>query len=456
MANSVIFLLFLVLLFLISLVSCRDFSIIGYAPEDLQSEVKLSDLYESWMGKHSKGYSNLEEKQQRFEIFKDNLKYINDENLKNATYWLGLNKFADLTHEEFRAKYLGFKPDRSRRLKGQTATFRHEDLQGIPASIDWRKKGAVTGVKDQGGCGSCWAFSAIAAVEGINGIVTGDLMSLSEQELVDCDRSYDQGCNGGLMDYAFEFIIKNGGIDTEKDYPYKGVDGTCDQIRKNAHVVTIDGYKDVTPNNEDALKVAVANQPISVAIEAAGRSFQFYNGGVFSGSCGTNLDHGVTAVGYGTDGSVDYWLIKNSWGASWGENGYIRIQRNVAVKTGLCGIAIEPSYPLKTGPNPPNPGPSPPSPVKPPTACDQYYTCPASSTCCCLFSSTSYCFAWGCCPLTSATCCADHYHCCPYEYPVCDLTANTCVKNQNDPFGTKMLTRSPAEFSWQALRQHFV
>ncbi|RQW15005.1 hypothetical protein EHS17_16055, partial [Rhodobacteraceae bacterium CH30] len=188
-----------------------------------------------------------------------------------------------------------------------------------PEFVDWREKGAVAVVKDQGSCGSCWAFSTTGAVEGINQIVTGDLISVSEQELVDCDTSYNQGCNGGLMDYAFEFIIKNGGIDTEEDYPYTGRDGRCDATRKNAKVVSIDGYEDVPLNDESALKKAVSNQPIAVAIEAGGREFQFYTSGIFTGSCGTELDHGVLAVGYGSEGGKDYWIVKNSWGAEWGE-----------------------------------------------------------------------------------------------------------------------------------------
>ncbi|KAJ7522230.1 hypothetical protein O6H91_18G002700 [Diphasiastrum complanatum] len=438
---------------LLNVASGKDFSIIGYSPEDLLSPERLAGLYDTWMQEHGKTYNDLDEKQQRFEIFSDNIKYINRKNMKNdETYWLGLNAFADLTHKEFKARYLGYKMHSSRRalLENQKhSSFRYENMKDLPDSVDWRDRGAVSYVKDQGSCGSCWAFSTIAAVEGINKIVTGDLKVLSEQELVDCDTYRNQGCNGGLMDYAFQFIIKNGGVDTENDYPYSAVQNTCDSNRLNAHVVTIDDFEDVPANNENALKKAVANQPVSVAIEASGRSFQFYQGGVFSGACGTNLDHGVTAVGYGTSNGLDYWTVKNSWGPSWGEKGYIRMQRNSQNATGICGIAMQPSYPIKHGANPPNPGPSPPTPVKPPMVCDNAYSCPASTTCCCLFYMGQQCFIWGCCPLESATCCDDHYHCCPSDFPVCSVKKGTCLQNTQDLFGVDMLKRSPAQVNWE-------
>ncbi|KAG6424937.1 hypothetical protein SASPL_115360 [Salvia splendens] len=401
-------------LFLLS--SALDMTIIPYDQKHhtTTSHENLVSVYESWLAKHGKSYNAISEKGDRFEIFKDNMKFINEHNSVDRPYKLGLNRFADLT---------------TRREK-------------LPDSVDWRDKGAVAPIKDQGQCGSCWAFSTIGAVEGVNQIVTGDLNVLSEQELVDCDTSSNQGCNGGYMDDAFAFIVKNGGIDTEIDYPYSGVDGTCDINRKNARVVSIDSYEDVPENDEKALKKAVANQPIAVAIEAGGRAFQLYESGVFTGHCGTELDHGVVAVGYGTEKGKDYWIVRNSWGTSWGEEGYIKVERNVAnVSTGKCGIAMEASYPFKTGQNPPNPGPSPPSPVKPPVVCDDYQTCPEGSTCCCVYQYGRFCFGWGCCPLESATCCDDSESCCPHEYPVCDVDAGTCLMSKDNPLGIPALKR---------------
>ncbi|XP_006645330.1 cysteine protease XCP2-like [Oryza brachyantha] len=339
----------------VALARPSEFSIVGYSEEDLASHDKLMELFEKFVAKYRKAYSSFEEKLRRFEVFKDNLKHIDDENKRVTSYWLGLNEFADLTHDEFKAAYLGLAPARNDDDEDRSSAFRYEDVDmaGVPREVDWRKKGAVTEVKNQGQCGSCWAFSTVAAVEGINAIVTGNLTALSEQELIDCDTDGNNGCNGGLMDYAFSYIAANGGLHTEDSYPYLMEEGTCRRSPQGdddeAAAVTISGYEDVPRNNEQALLKALAHQPVSVAIEASGRNFQFYSGGVFDGPCDTRLDHGVTAVGYGTAmRGHDYIIVKNSWGAQWGEKGYIRMRRGTGKHDGLCGLYKMASYPTKT------------------------------------------------------------------------------------------------------------
>jgi KDEL-tailed cysteine endopeptidase len=347
-----------------------------------------------------------------------------------------MNAFADLSHDEWKARSLGYRPELRRgalRARAPGAPFAHAST-APPKEVDWRARGAVAGVKNQLMCGSCWAFSTTGAVEGINAIVTGEVTALSEQELVDCDTSKDHGCHGGLMDFAFDFIVANGGIDTEASYPYTGEEGTCDAGRRDRHVVTIDGFEDVPPNDEAALLQAVANQPVSVAIEADQRAFQLYAGGVFDEECGTALNHGVLVVGYGSFANrthhTPYWLIKNSWGPEWGHGGYIRLRRGVGGE-GQCGLAMQASYPLKKGPNPPEPEPAPPAPPPPPPGpqpvdCDGTVQCPAGSTCCCMRDFFGFCFTWACCPLPEATCCDDHEHCCPKDLPVCDVEGGKC------------------------------
>ncbi|CBI16828.3 hypothetical protein VitviT2T_000582 [Vitis vinifera] len=322
--------------------------------KDLASEESLWDLYERWRSYHTVS-RDLEEKNKRFNVFKENTKHVHKVNQMDKPYKLKLNKFADMTNHEFRSSYGGSKVKHYRMLRGDrrgTGGFMHEKTTYLPPSVDWRKKGAVTGIKDQGKCGSCWAFSTVVGVEGINQIKTKELLSLSEQQLIDCDRSDDHGCNGGLMESAFEFIKKNGGITTENNYPYKAKDERCDMLKMNAPVVTIDGHESVPVNDERALMKAVAHQPVSVAIDAGGSDLQFYSEGVFDGECGTELDHGVAIVGYGTtlDGTK-YWIVKNSWGAEWGEKGYIRMARGIQAAEGQCGIAMEASYPVKSSNN---------------------------------------------------------------------------------------------------------
>ncbi|KAH9624601.1 hypothetical protein KSS87_010304 [Heliosperma pusillum] len=318
---------------------------------ELETEDSLWSLYERWRSHHTVS-RDLDDKQKRFNVFKENVRHVHKVNKLDKPYKLKLNKFADLTTHEFRTRFAGSKIRHHSMLQGHrssgSGSFMYAKADNVPASVDWRKKGAVNPIKNQGQCGSCWAFSTIVAVEGINQIKTGKLVSLSEQELVDCDTAQNQGCNGGLMPVAFDFIKKNDGITTEDLYPYTAQDGSCDSSKMNAPKVSIDGHELVPANSEDALLKAAANQPISVAIDAGGQDMQFYSEGVFTGQCGTELDHGVAVVGYGaTQDGTKYWIVRNSWGEEWGEKGYIRMQRGVSAKEGLCGIAMEASYPTK-------------------------------------------------------------------------------------------------------------
>ncbi|KAH7653593.1 Fruit bromelain protein [Dioscorea alata] len=303
----------------------------------LKSEIAMAERHEQWMVDSGRTYKNADEKQLRFEIFKLNVEFIESFNTaKNHKFKLGINQFADLTNEEFKAMYTGFKPSPTSNNRSKT-NFKYANFTDVPESVDWRDKGAVTPIKDQGAC----------AMEGITKLSTGNLISLSEQELVDCDiHGNDTGCQGGYMDNAFEFIIENGGLTTEENYPYNATDDVCNTQKEASHDASIKGFEDVPANSEDDLLKAVANQPVSVAIDAGGL-FQFYSSGVLSPiGCGNELDHGVAAVGYGTtsDGTK-YWIVKNSWGESWGEQGYVRMQRDVDVEGGTCGIAMLASYP---------------------------------------------------------------------------------------------------------------
>ncbi|XP_065855854.1 senescence-specific cysteine protease SAG39-like [Euphorbia lathyris] len=307
-------------------------------------DASMQTMHEQWMTRYGRVYKDSNEKEMRFSIFKQNVHLIESFNKDEAkSFKLGINQFADLTNQEFATSRNRFK---GHICSEQAGPFRYENISAVPISMDWRKKGAVTAIKDQGQCGSCWAFSTVAAVEGITQLTTGKLISLSEQELVDCDtKGVDQGCEGGLMDDGFEFIIGNKGITTETNYPYDAADGTCNTKEEANRAAKITGYEDVPANNEAALMKAVANQPIAVAIDASGSEFQFYSSGIFTGSCGTELDHGVTAVGYGSSSGMNYWLVKNSWGSQWGEEGYIRMQKDIDANEGLCGIAMQASYP---------------------------------------------------------------------------------------------------------------
>lgn len=385
----------------------------------------VSDLFDSWCMDHGKSYDSEQERQHRLSVFEENYRFVTAHNAQpNASsFTIGLNAFADLTSDEFRARFLGglIPSSRDSIIRLNRGFDLVEDSE-IPDSLDWRKRGAVSKVKNQGSCGACWSFSATGAVEGINQIVTGSLVSLSEQELIDCDRSYNEGCGGGLMDYAYQFIVKNKGIDTEKDYPYQSHQGTCIREKLRRSVVTIDGYTDIPSGDERKLLQAVAKQPVSVGICGSDRLFQLYTVGLFSGPCSNSLDHAVLIVGYDSADGKDYWIIKNSWGRSWGMDGYMHMLRNTGNSPGMCGINLLASYPVKTSPNPP------PSPPPGPVRCNIFTYCSSGETCCCAWSFLGMCFKYKCCGAESAVCCKDRVHCCPHNYPVCDITRNLCLK----------------------------
>jgi len=291
------------------------------------------------------GYDTKAEHDKRFEIFQDNMEKIALHNKNTSNTWfMKITQFADMTEDEFGAHikkgcFLGKTEPSSELFTGKNVT--------TPDSVDWVSAGAVTAVKNQGQCGSCWAFSTTGAIEGACQIAGKGLTSLSEQDLVDCSKQND-GCDGGLMDYAFAYVEKNGGLCTEEEYAYKASSSMfCKERTCSEKAGKITGYTDVTPDSEDALLAAVAQGPVSIAIEADQSAFQLYGGGVFSGTCGKNLDHGVLAVGYGVDGGDKYWKVKNSWGASWGEEGYIRLVRGTGLDSGhgQCGLLSQPSFP---------------------------------------------------------------------------------------------------------------
>lgn len=288
------------------------------------------------------------------ENFAANQDLIEEHNAKGLSYTLGHNKFSHLSYEEWKVEVrLGL--DRSTNTTAPLVHSAPADVTTLPTSIDWVTKGAVTGVKDQGSCGSCWSFSTTGALEGAYYNKYGSLESFSEQNFVDCDTranggSGDHGCNGGLMDNAFSWAKKNGGVCTEAAYPYVSgttkTAGTCVQssCTKNAKVAPA-SYTDITVNSDAAMMSALSQQTVAIAIEADQKAFQLYQSGVFTGTCGTNLDHGVLAVGYGTLSGTDYYKVKNSWGPSWGSEGYILLQRGISQTGGQCGMLLSASYP---------------------------------------------------------------------------------------------------------------
>ena len=304
------------------------------------------NTFDSWADRYGKVYQPTE-RDYRQSVYEHNVAKILEHNAAHLSWTMDVNEFADLTSQEFASRYVsgGYRRSSSRthtnKLRGNTNV-------SLPTSVDWTSSGAVTAVKDQGQCGSCWAFSTTGSVESAWFLSNGTLVSLSEQQLVDCSTSQgNDGCNGGLMDYGFEYIISNKGLTTEDAYPYSATGPNTCQASGLPVAARISNYVDVVTNSDNALMTAIAQQPVSVAVEADQNSFQFYSGGVMTAACGNALDHGVLAVGYGTSNGLDYYKVKNSWGATWGDKGYILLGRGSQFGSdGQCGILMDPSYPV--------------------------------------------------------------------------------------------------------------
>jgi len=307
---------------------------------------ELKTLWGAWKSMYGKTYA-VGEDDARFAIFVENYKKVLKFNAENETPKLGLNVFADMTAEEFKSQKSGcaFVEDNEEYVNANTVVM--APTGPLPASVDWRTKGAVTPIKNQGSCGSCWSFSTTGVLEGFNFIKSGTLTSFSEQQIVDCDNN-DYGCDGGWPYDALLYAAANG-LETESEYPYTGEDGTCKYNKNNAQVVNT-GYSFILKNNRIALKTAIVLMPVSVLIEADQDVFQLYTSGVITTGCGASLDHAVLAVGYNTANNQEYYIVKNSWGTSWGQQGYVYISTDPTQNSGsgVCGILSQPVIPTKS------------------------------------------------------------------------------------------------------------
>ena len=314
----------------------------------------LRQRFHDWVSEHEISFINTAHEYKTFSTWVENDKYIDTINSQNMTYTLGHNQFSGLDTNEF-AQYLGFAEYNldSSHLRGSSTSLLETDSA---ESVDWVKAGAVTPVKNQGQCGSCWSFSTTGALEGAYFNKYGVLKSFSEQQLVSCDNfkngGSDMGCNGGLMDHAFHWIEKNGGLCYEDDYPYTSgttkSSGSCENTCSVDEKSKISSFVDVKKNSDDEMMKAITLQPVSIAIQADQKDFQLYKSGVFTGVCGTSLDHGVLVVGYGSMDGNDFYMVKNSWGTTWGDKGYIYLGRGSEYNngSGQCGMLMQGSYPV--------------------------------------------------------------------------------------------------------------
>ncbi|KAE9547191.1 hypothetical protein FO519_009597 [Halicephalobus sp. NKZ332] len=311
---------------------------------------KDNEEWEAFKHLHNRKFHSIDTENKRLMNFLKAKEFVQKHNeayeLGDISFKVEINSFSDLSHDEFEP-FTGYKQSPQLNSKNSVFSWNPPVNATIYGSIDWSHYGYVTPVKYQGRCGSCYAFSAVGALEGQYKRLTGKLISLSEQNIVDCSRTYGNGgCKSGWFTTAFQYIKDNGGIDTAETYPYMGKEQQCISRQRNSGV-KVTGYVNLPYGNEEQLKIAVATQgPISIAIHACELTFRGYKTGVYyEKGCSSNMiDHAMVAVGYGTDPKHgDYWLLKNSWGTSWGEQGYIRMTRN---RNNNCGIASYASFPL--------------------------------------------------------------------------------------------------------------
>jgi len=337
---------YLVLLFvvLVSIIYGREYDL-NRTPEE---------LFDQYVLDYNLKFSSLDESQTRYNAFASNLLIINSLNQQSTSARFGITKFTHLAPEEFNNQYLTLKTTERTDSDPVAADYEDAQVMALPDTFDWRDKGAVTPVKDQGQCGSCWAFSATGNMEGQWFLAGNKMVSLSEQNLVDCDHECldandcDSGCEGGLQPNAYNYVIKTGGIDTEDSYPYRGEDDTC-AFKPASIGAKISNWTFVSMNESQMAVYMVNNGPLAVAVDAL--IWQFYLGGVITVGCGTSLDHGVLIVGYGTEVDIfgyeiEYWTIKNSWGADWGDSGYVYIEKG----TGCCGVDQYPTSSIVKNP----------------------------------------------------------------------------------------------------------
>jgi C1A family cysteine protease len=303
------------------------------------------------MKTYEKSYKSPEEYSKRFQIFRENSAYIRKHNSEGGSFILGVNSFADLSFPEFSSFYL--QREMMEESESDLRVFSEDSLlelfessEVLPSKVDWRKKDSVRGVKDQGKCGSCWAFAATGTIESAWHIKNSKKVTLSEQQLVDCSKPQgNKGCEGGLVSKAFKYIMANGGLTGEKNYPYKTKEKTCNTEKSQKIEASIKNFKFVQSNNSTKLMKAVAKGPVAVQVDST--SWHLAKGGIITEKCGIKLNHAVVIVGYDQTHKTPFWIIKNSWGKNWNEDGYIRVAiSNAHNNQGLCGINTRPIYPV--------------------------------------------------------------------------------------------------------------